>query len=292
MQKTDFYERIHVMKFAQARPFVRFADSVSYSIVRLPSVTYDARLLYLTDGACDFSVGGASPKRLGKGALVFFRPHTEYTIRPHPAFSALAVDFDFTEEFSAHEAVMPPISLELFEPVLEHTAPVFSDAQILNSPVILEDAYDLYDALSDLANEFRRGEMFYRERCSALLISVLAEIARRGISSEGRVETFRRVVGYIQNHSLESLGNNDIARALGFDPCYLNRVVRFFTGLSLHQYVIKYRIDKALALLLSTDMSIEEVALYCGFYSSAHFSNQCKKQTGKRPSFYKNKTKN
>ena len=280
------------MKFSEARPFVRFADTVSYSTVRPPSMTYDARLLYLTEGSCDFSLEGESSRRLSKGALVFFRPHTIYAIRPLPSFAAIAVDFDFTEAYAAHDAVIPPILQESYDPELEHSSPFFSDAQILNRPVILEDAYDLYDYLFDLANEFRRGELFYRERSGALLLSVLAEIARRGVSSEGRVETFRAVVGHIQNHSLESLSNNEIARALGYDPCYLNRVVRFFTGLSLHQYVIKYRIDKALALLLSTDMSIEEVALFCGFYSCAHFSNQCKKQTGHRPSFYKNKTKN
>lgn len=280
------------MKFSEVRPFVRFADTVSYSIVRLPSMTYDSRLLYITEGACEFTLGGATPKRLSKGALVLFRSHTLYAIRPLPSFCAIAVDFDYTEKYASREAVIPPVSEQQFDPTLEHTSDDFSDALTLNCPIILEDGYDLSEHLLDLAKEFKRAELFYRERCSALLLTVLAEIARRGISSEGRAETFRSVVGYIQNHPMDALSNHEIAHALGFDPCYLNRVVRFFTGLSLHQYVIKYRIDKALALLLSTEMSIEEVAIFCGFYSGAHFSSQCKKLTGQRPSFYKNKTEN
>ena len=278
------------MFFSEARPFVRFADTVSYSIVRLPSMTYYARLLYITDGAGEFSLGDAPARRLEKGALILFRAKTLYTIHPLSSFVAIALDFDFTEDYKSQEAVMPPVTPHQFDEQKANITEDFSDAQVLNHPVILEDAYDLSDYLLEIAKEFGRGELFFRERCSALLLSVLAEIARRGVVSEGRAETFRAVVGYIQNHPLENLSNNEIAHALGYDPCYLNRVVRFSTGLSLHQYVIKYRIDKALALLLSTNMSIDEVAQRCGFFSGAHFSNQCKKQTGHRPSFYKNKT--
>ena len=278
------------MLFSEMRPFIRFADTVSYSIVRLPSMTYDARLLYITEGVGEFSIDDGPSRRLGKGSLVFFRAQTLYSIRPLPSFVAVAIDFDFTEDHKEQEAVFPPMLPHLFDKEMAHTCDPFSDALVLNRPVILENAYDLSEYLHEITAEFRKNELFFRERCGALLLCVLAEIARRGVASEGRAETFRAIVGYIQNHSPQNLSNNEIASSLGYDPCYLNRVVRFSTGLSLHQYVIKYRIDKALALLLSTDMSVDEVAQFCGFYSSAHFSNQCKKLTGHRPSFYKNNT--
>ena len=280
------------MKFCDIKPFVRFADNVNYSILRTPSYTYDMRILYLLSGKVEFSLSDNAPRTIEKGALVFFPSGTLYAFRPLPEFRGVAIDFDFTEDYMHESAIFPPIFPSQFCENLCHKTEEFEDAVLLNSPFIIEDAYTLREEFIEIADEFQRGQLFYRERCSALLFSLLCKLARRGGTSEKREETFHRVVGYIQNQPSSELTNQNIALALGYDSSYLNRVMQFFTGLSLHQYVMKYRIDKAIALLLSTDMSVEEAALLSGFYSTAHFSNQCVKLTGHRPSFYKNKKEN
>ena len=221
---------------------------------------------------------------------MYFPSATLYAFRPSPSFLAVAIDFDFTEDFIGQTAIFPPILPADFQNTQCHPVEVIEDAPILNAPFIFEDTFPLREEFMEIAMEFQRGQLFYRERCASLLTSVLCKLARRGTASEKREETFRRVVGFIQSHAPNEVTNQSIAHALGYDACYLNRVMLSFTGLSLHQYVIKYRIDKAIALLLSTDMRVEEVALSTGFYSTAHFSNQCLRQTGHRPSFYTNKT--
>ena len=279
------------MKFCEIRPFVRFADTVNYSIMRTPSFTYDSRMLYLLSGKVEFSLG-ENQTTLEEGALVCFPAGTIYSFRPSPSFTGVAIDFDFTEEYKHEVAIYPPMSSSVFLSNLCHCVPPLEDAEILNTPFVIEDAYTLREEFIEIASEFQRGQLFYRERCTALLHSLLCKLARRSGASERREETFHRVVGLIQSKAPNEVSNQNIATLLGYDASYLNRVMQFFTGLSLHQYVLKYRIDKAIALLLSTDMSVEEVALSCGFYSTAHFSNQCLKLTGHRPSFYKNKSQN
>ena len=278
------------MKFCEIKPFVRFADTVTYSIVRVPSYTYDARILYVLEGEVDFSIDGGAPKKLKSGALVYFPAGTLYAFRPLPTFLGVAIDFDLTEDFKNASVIFPPILPSQLQEELCQRCDTIEDAPILNAPFVLEDEYTLREEFSEIATEFQRGQLFYRERSASLLHSTLCKLARRGGKGEKREETFHRVIGYIQKHAPSEVTNQSIAHALGYDPCYLNRVMLSFTGLSLHQYVIKYRIDKAIALLLSTDMRVEDVALSTGFYSTAHFSNQCLRHTGHRPSFYKNKT--
>ena len=277
------------MKFSENRPFVRFADTVTYSVIRAQSYTYDARILYVLEGEVDFSLGELSPKRLSAGAIVFFPCGTPYAFHPLSSFVAVAIDFDFSDAYKSETTVFPPVSPSQFCEDSCQKNEAFEDATILNYPFIFEREYALREDFIEIADEFQRGQLFYRERCSSLLFSALCKMVRRGGVSEKREETFRRVIGFIQSHAPSEVTNKNIARSLGYDACYLNRVMLAFTGLSLHQYVIKYRIDKAVALLLSTDMRVEEVALQTGFYSTAHFSNQCLKHTGHRPSFYKNK---
>ena len=253
------------------------------------SHTYDSRLLFILSGEVEFTLGDAIPKQLSGGAIVYFPAGTQYAFRPMSSFSGVAIDFDYTEEYKNESAIYPPILPAEYKEALTHKMPYIEDAPLFSVPFIFEDAFAMREEFSEIAGEFKRAQLFYRERCAALLTGLLCKLARRDGTGEKKEETFHRVVAFIQNTEVSELTNQEIAYKLGYDSCYLNRVMQFFTGLSLHQYVIKYRIDKAIGYLLSTDMGVEDVALLCGFYSTAHFSNQCLKQTGHRPSFYKNK---
>ena len=59
------------------------------------------------------------------------------------------------------------------------------------------------------------------------------------------------------------------------------------TGMTLHQYVLQSRLECAMALLHTTDRSVNEIALELGFHSLSHFSNYFKKETGTTPVLYR-----
>jgi AraC family transcriptional regulator len=59
------------------------------------------------------------------------------------------------------------------------------------------------------------------------------------------------------------------------------------TGMTLHQYVLKSRLEYAMTLLHTTDKSVNDIALELGFYSLSHFSNYFKKETGTTPVLYR-----
>ena len=121
-----------------------------------------------------------------------------------------------------------------------------------------------------------------------MLAEIILDVARRFSSVAKGGRSAAKVSEYISEHCLEPITNAQIARAFGHEPCYLNRIVKQYTGYSIHKLIIKKRVEAGIKLLISTDLSVEEIADKCGFCSSAHFSKRCKDVTGNPPSFYKN----
>lgn len=58
-----------------------------------------------------------------------------------------------------------------------------------------------------------------------------------------------------------------------------------------NDYISKLRIEKAITLISSTDMSFSEIAEKTGFTTPSYFSTAFKQYTGKTPSQYKEKRK-
>ena len=54
-------------------------------------------------------------------------------------------------------------------------------------------------------------------------------------------------------------------------------------GITVHQYVLKQKLAKAYEFITSTQMTIDEIALICGFSSQSHLSYAFKKSFGITP---------
>lgn len=97
----------------------------------------------------------------------------------------------------------------------------------------------------------------------------------------------RHVVGAVElmeSHLEDPIRPGDIAKMLGIS---LRELERSFSN-NLHTSPAAYyrilRLEKARALLQQTHMSIMDVAIACGFSSSAHFSRAFKSRYGHPPS--------
>ncbi|MGM0613132.1 MAG: helix-turn-helix domain-containing protein [Bacteroidota bacterium] len=78
-----------------------------------------------------------------------------------------------------------------------------------------------------------------------------------------------------------------ISEKLGYDYTYLSNLFSEVKGITLQQYMITHRIEKAKELILYDELNISEISYKLQYSSVAHFSNQFKKITGLNPSFYK-----
>jgi len=74
------------------------------------------------------------------------------------------------------------------------------------------------------------------------------------------------------------------AAEIGVGTTLFNEKVKKYSGFSPINYLINIRISEAIKLLKNQEVSITDIALDLGFYSSQHFSTTFKKLTGYTPS--------
>lgn len=82
---------------------------------------------------------------------------------------------------------------------------------------------------------------------------------------------------------------NYCARCVNLSPNYFGDLVKKETGKSAQRYIHSYVVNKAKFHLVSTSMSISEVAFHLGFHYPHHFSRLFKRLTGYTPNEYKMK---
>jgi AraC-like DNA-binding protein len=90
------------------------------------------------------------------------------------------------------------------------------------------------------------------------------------IDSE-RVEHIERMLRFIAEHALEEISAEDVGRDVGLHPNYAMAIFKRAVGHTINQAIVRHRLDTAQSLLISTDLSITDVAFESGFGSASRF---------------------
>lgn len=78
-----------------------------------------------------------------------------------------------------------------------------------------------------------------------------------------------------------------ISEKLGCDYTNLSNTFAEVAGITIEQYIIAHKIERAKELIIYDELSLSDIAYKLHYSSIAHLSNQFKKVTGLTPSFYK-----
>lgn len=95
------------------------------------------------------------------------------------------------------------------------------------------------------------------------------------------------VLGIIENNYSSSLTIEQLAREEGIDRSHLYRLFKQRTGLSVKDYLIRLRMDRACELLRSTDLTMGAIARSVGYDDALYFSRLFKRKMGMAPSAYR-----
>lgn len=97
-----------------------------------------------------------------------------------------------------------------------------------------------------------------------------------------------RVEAYIQAHFRENINREDVAAIAYITPNYLSKQFRNKKGMNLREYINQIRIEEAKRLLLTTNLSVSEVAGLSGYENISYFSTVFRKHTGMSPIDWRN----
>lgn len=98
----------------------------------------------------------------------------------------------------------------------------------------------------------------------------------------------RRATEWLDAHLAEDAHLADLAAAVGLSERHLCTAFRVSTGRPPHRWLLERRVERA-KVMLATEPArpVTEVALACGFTSSAHFATVFRKVTGQTPSAWR-----
>ena len=74
-----------------------------------------------------------------------------------------------------------------------------------------------------------------------------------------------------------------LGQQFSFHPNYINRMLRAWSGYSLHQYVLNLRMKKALDMLVYTSVPLGNIAALVGYEDVSYFTRIFKKKMGCTP---------
>lgn len=107
------------------------------------------------------------------------------------------------------------------------------------------------------------------------------------IPSDSSLKLQKDMISFIQLHYPQTLSLEAIAATANVSKSTCCRIFRRYTGESPIDYLNRYRIEAAAALLKSTDYKITDVGSICGFNSMSYFSKCFLRYHGCTPGQYR-----
>lgn len=285
---------MNTMLLKDARPFVRHARifcAEAYSDRFKNVMAYDRRLIFTTKGSGSITIDDKDyPAK--KGCLFLFPAGVNYSYNPGLTegltFIAISFDLSFSNSDKAPFPI-PPVKKESFDLKNILSFEKISDCAELSSVIYLKNGFEYENSLMDIVYEYENRLNYFNEKMSAMLTAILCDIVRSSspLSKDCDNKTIHSILKIIRENYSQKLSNADIGNILGYHPNYINRIMIKATGYSLHDYLINYRVSRAINLINTTNLSITEIADKTGFNGVTHFSACFKQKTGFTPSSYR-----
>ncbi len=151
--------------------------------------------------------------------------------------------------------------------------------------------------LEKITEEKKEVNNYYQEYISLYLNTLLYDIVRSelvDLIEEPKDEIWRSPTQiakkYIQENYSRDMSLEDIAKATFFNKSYLSTAFKMNEGITINDYIFKYRTYKACELIAFSDLQLTLVSEMVGFKNIQHFSRMFKKYIGIPPGEYRNAT--
>lgn len=97
----------------------------------------------------------------------------------------------------------------------------------------------------------------------------------------------RAALEYLQSHLSDPDALHKVSEQMHVSPRQCQRLFRVAMGCSPSEYLTELRLRRAATLLITTDMSVSEIALEVGYLSLSHFSRVFRERFGKTPRVFR-----
>ena len=161
------------------------------------------------------------------------------------------------------------------------------------------DAKQLYekninasDLFSAVGKELRQNDAYTYEAIKSYITTFIIKCIRNlklQVEAQNNknhkkkfVDNYQKLLQYIDDN-YASVDFKTSAKLMNFTPQYFSKIFKEISGLTFTEYLNNVKIEKAINLIQTTDLTIASIAEKCGFMNIRSFNRTFKKITGKTP---------
>lgn len=136
---------------------------------------------------------------------------------------------------------------------------------------------------------FRNEQLGHHEVSNQLTQALLLELSyHKENPVASKPDRIKQKIDYYLNWNQEGdLRITNIAHQLGYNEKYLSRLFLAETGQPLKRYLMQHNLEKAKTLLLNTQITIEQIALHCGYSDAHNFTRMIRTELGMSPTEFR-----
>ena len=274
------------MDFTNLNPIVRSAAKITKLGASGECIAYDSRIIYVYSGDLAASADGKKLGHLGAGEMLYIPAGVKYKLKGQ-YIEAAVVTFDPTAQSPEPYERISPVLASDFDAARCHCVSLKPFDRVLR----LSGAESEGDTFKRICNLFVSEEGAYREEASARLKLVLLTLAESVAENALPARMVEALDNYIRENYRDDISNTEIGAIFGYHPFYVSKILKDKKGITLKQYIIKYKLKAARAMLESTALTINEIAEQTGFTDASYFTKTFKSAFGETPKEYRNRFK-
>ena len=278
------------MELNSINPHIRFAKNIKNALRHEYLQAVDYHFYYMLSEDCILNINNTS-YTLTPGTIVIVPPGIKYLFEINSTVEVISINFDYTQNHAHITNEIEPFEEQCFDFSKIIEICTFETHPFLSEPVVVHNMSYLHDDINKILDEFSYKKQLYKEVSSSVFKKIIYEIVRHITFDNNSSESVNLILDYIHKHYNEEIDNHFLSSIVGYHPYHLNRLMKIYTGTTIKQYIINYRIELAKRYLRETNIQISKISEICGYLNFSNFSTEFKRKTGLTPSVYRKETR-
>lgn len=228
--------------------------------------------------------------QIAPGDIFFFRPNESHCITDIEAPNMVLLNLHIAPYYlyaNPHQS-LPPECMCILSSNYGLDSNKINDLIPANQVEVITSFIN--NILYEMANEQSNYDICVNNYISMILIyfsRMLQTSHSTDIAEQNVYQRMGSAIEFIDTHFRENITLDMIAAQVGYSRCYFSTAFRKCMGMTPWNYISIKRIEEALTLIKTTDQSILDIALACGFNNTANFCKIFKKYTNLVPSSFR-----
>ena len=249
-------DRIHVFKSRTTGP-------------NLPHTHDFIEIVYVTAGEMTHGINGKT-YTARRGDLLFMNVGCvhEYFYTEKGGF----INILFSPEVIGREPIDPKSALVLL--ALSSFDEMRSEADYGKISFLGEERTAVESVVNTMLREHDRKASSWQTvlgNCLSTLFIYMLRKAQEGLDEGEMDDLWQKLASFIDANLESKLSLSDLAKQSFYNPSYFSRIFKEKFGVSFLEYVTKRRVDAAVALLKTTELSVDEISRRVGFSDRSSF---------------------